>query len=395
MDATQFTPAANPCSRANYIFTGWGVSGTNDVKAAGTAFIWEYDENKTLTAQWETCPACDATNASCVHTGITNNVCMYTTACNTGYSNIQNNGEYNAICTANVYNITYTMNGGTNYVNSPETYTYGVGATIDGVPTKAGNVFAGWCTDAELTTCAMSQTIATNATGDKAFYAKWTPCTACAPSHASCELSIVNNVCTYATECDAGYENIQNNGAYNASCSISACTGATYLGNNECIACPPGYDYDTDNGKTAITQCKIHCAGGSHIAIANDISCTDAGAGFWATGGAVNYGSTSARTQCATGLTTVGYGHGADELADCGRKLHIGNYILYAKTTKPTTPAINIQPANDSVYYIGVSAADHTLTPVHVTQGNTQYTAFDDSILHGERDFMTNTRITQ
>jgi hypothetical protein len=78
--------------------------------------------------------------------------------------------------------------------------------------------------------------------------------------------------------------------------------------------------------------------------------------------------------------------------------LHAGNYILYSKTTKPTTPAINIQPVGDNtVYYVGASAnvADQTMTLVHITQGNTQYTAFDDSILHGERDFETNTRITQ
>lgn len=127
----------------------------------------------------------------------------------------------------------------------------------------------------------------------------------------------------------------------------------------------------------------------------NGTTCTDAGVGFWATGGAVNYGSTSSRTACAAGLTTVGYGHGADELADCGRKLHIGDYILYSKTAKPTTPALNIQPDNSRVYYIGVSNTNHTLTPVHVTHGELQYTAFDDSILYGERDFITNTRITQ
>ena len=47
-----FTPAANTCSKSGYVFTGWAVSGTNDVKQAGTAFTWNYDENKTLTAQW-------------------------------------------------------------------------------------------------------------------------------------------------------------------------------------------------------------------------------------------------------------------------------------------------------------------------------------------------------
>lgn len=47
-----FTPASNTCTKNGYAFTGWAVSGTNDVKPAGTAFTWEYTENKTFSAQW-------------------------------------------------------------------------------------------------------------------------------------------------------------------------------------------------------------------------------------------------------------------------------------------------------------------------------------------------------
>ena len=49
-----FTPAANTCTAPSGYsgFTGWAVSGTNDVKQAGTAFTWNYNENKTFTAQW-------------------------------------------------------------------------------------------------------------------------------------------------------------------------------------------------------------------------------------------------------------------------------------------------------------------------------------------------------
>ena len=97
---------------------------------------------------------------------------------------------------------------------------------------------------------------------------------------------------------------------------------------------------------------------------------------------------------CASGLTTVGYGHGADEAADCGRVLHIGNNVLYSKTTKPTTPAINIQIENDqTVFYLGIGTTNHSVSTLHINDGNQQYTAFDDSILYGERNFETNTRI--
>ncbi len=124
----QFTPAANTCSKTGHTFAGWAVSGTNDVKTAGTAFTWNYSENKTLTATW----------------------------------------------TPNTYTISYTMNGGTNYSGYPTSYTYGTGATINGTPTRTGYTFAGWCTDSGLTTCAMTQTISTTDTGNKTFYAKWT-----------------------------------------------------------------------------------------------------------------------------------------------------------------------------------------------------------------------------
>ena len=47
-----FTPAANTCTVPDGTFSGWLVSGTSDVKPAGTAFTWNYTEGKTLTAQY-------------------------------------------------------------------------------------------------------------------------------------------------------------------------------------------------------------------------------------------------------------------------------------------------------------------------------------------------------
>lgn len=198
------------------------------------------------------------------------------------------------------------------------------------------------------------------------------------------------------TRCPNGGPTNKEDAADESECmEVTACTGATYMNLGVCVPCPPGYEGNVTEGKNAAGDCQLFCPEGTYMDTINGTTCTDAGVGFWATGGAVNYGSTSSRTACAAGLTTVGYGHGADELADCGRKLHIGDYILYSKTAKPTTPALNIQPDNSRVYYVGVSDTNHTLTPVHITHGELQYTAFDDSILYGERDFITNTRITQ
>jgi len=251
------------------------------------------------------------------------------------------------------YALTYVMNGGTNYTGAPTTFWDDAATTINGIPTKTNNIFTGWCADSGLSDCVMSYTIPIYTITPQTLYAAWQPCNPCATTNASCTLSVVNNTCTYTTTCNAGFDNIQNNGAYNASCSPisgAACSGGEYRENGVCVP---------------------------------------VGAGYWSAD------NSDIRTQCVAGLTTVGYGHGADDVSDCGRKLHLGNYVLYTKTTKPTTPAINIQPAGESVYYIGVSNTNHELSPVHITQGNIQYTAFDDSILYGERDLETNERIIQ
>ena len=168
---------------------------------------------------------------------------------------------------ADDFTITYELDDGTNYVNAPASYTEGIGATIDGIPTKADNVFAGWCTDSALETCAITQTIDTNATGNKTFYAKWTACPACATINATCTLSVINNTCTYTTACEAGYDNIINNGAFNASCGIPTCIGATFYDTalEDCTPCPTGYNVNTTPGKTDVTQCQTQCAAGTFV----------------------------------------------------------------------------------------------------------------------------------
>lgn len=60
-----YTPRNNSCTRANYVFAGWQVSGTTDIKAAGANFLWQYTEPKTFTAKWTAtaCPADQYLNA--------------------------------------------------------------------------------------------------------------------------------------------------------------------------------------------------------------------------------------------------------------------------------------------------------------------------------------------
>lgn len=163
--------------------------------------------------------------------------------CNTGYKK----NAAGTACEKETYTITYILDGGTPASSGvPASYTYGAGATINGAPTKTGNTFAGWCTDANKTSCAMTQTISATTTGNKTFYAKWTTCTACsAGTGATCTLSVVNNTCTYTTTCKSGYHNITNNGKYNPSCEscTKSCNGVTGFTLGTYNVC----DSETDN----------------------------------------------------------------------------------------------------------------------------------------------------
>jgi len=123
--------------------------------------------------------------------------------------------------------------------------------------------------------------------------------------------------------------------------------------------------------------------------------CINVGAGYYAAASTVNYGSVGARTACPAGLTTVGYGHGADSANDCAHTLHIGDYVLYARRDKITTPSLNIKMSDSNVYYISLSPTGHSLSRLHLQYDGNQYTAYDDSLYYGERDFDTVTQIVQ
>jgi len=69
------------------------------------------------------------------------------------------------------YDIEYVLDGGTEAANAPSKYTYGVGATLK-EPTRDGYSFGGWYENAEFSGSKVIS-IATTATGNKKFYAKW------------------------------------------------------------------------------------------------------------------------------------------------------------------------------------------------------------------------------
>lgn len=82
------------------------------------------------------------------------------------------NRKYTANWTAKTYGITLNGNGGTG--DDLTDYTYGQGAVLPANWTKTGYTFAGWYDNKDCTGTPVTEVSATD-TGDKTFWAKWTP----------------------------------------------------------------------------------------------------------------------------------------------------------------------------------------------------------------------------
>lgn len=159
------------------------------------------------------------------------------------------------------------------------------------------------------------------------------------------------------------------------------CSAGTYSPGGDvhsCSACPSGYDDNPETGLTSPDMCQISCPGGYYLAAANDATCSEVSPGYWAAAKVVNYGGTSTRTECASGLKTIGYGAGADEAADCGRVLHFGNDTLYLRSVKKTDHALHVG-INGDVFY-GNMGTDLTKGSLRIKLGDTTYSVYDDSM---------------
>lgn len=83
------------------------------------------------------------------------------------------------------------------------------------------------------------------------------------------------------------------------------------------------------------------------------------------------------RTACPIGLTTIGYGRGADEAGDCGRVLHTGDQTLHLRSEKRTVPALHVK-VGDTTFYGDMSTAARGHLRVKI--GDTVYSVHDDSM---------------
>ena len=79
-----------------------------------------------------------------------------------------------AVWTINTYTITYNNNAATTPVTTPTSYQVTSTPIVLDAPEKTNNEFGGWYTNSECTGDAVTQ-IPQGSTGDKVFWAKWTP----------------------------------------------------------------------------------------------------------------------------------------------------------------------------------------------------------------------------
>ena len=146
--------------------------------------------------------------------------------------------------------------------------------------------------------------------------------------------------------------------------------------------CPDGYYVwfiDSDN-----YECRISCPGGTYLANVYDTICTDVGAGYWAPKTMIAYGDTGVRHKCADGLTTVGYGRGADQIEDCGRILHVGDSVVYLRSAKAVTPSLNVRVDN-GVYYasmanVAINMNVDTDLKLRIKYNDIDYSVYDETM---------------
>lgn len=128
------------------------------------------------------------------------------------------------------------------------------------------------------------------------------------------------------------------------------------------------YDY--------VTQSYTYNSGEGEFA--RPYGCFDVGEGYWAPESVVNYGTTGVRNACPDGMTTSGYGAGADEAGDCGHVLNFGGKKLYLRSEQKTDPALHVQFGKNVFYG---SAGTGITGTIHVFDGDTEYTIYDDNMV--------------
>ena len=189
---------------------------------------------------------------------------------------------------------------------------------------------------------------------------------------------------TTLTQCSAGTYKPEHNEFYGTNYSCPVCDANTYsnAGASSCTACATANGYgnsgNSASAHSGIASCKVTCGPGTYVATAGG-KCTNVGTTYWGAGGVVAQNATLARNACPSGMVTYGSGYGANEAGDCGRILHAGDYSIYLRSVKKTTPSLNVK-IGDTTYYgnmhvLGTGKSGH----LHMNYGGNTYLVCDET----------------
>ena len=145
---------------------------------------------------------------------------------------------------------------------------------------------------------------------------------------------------------------------YSYDCGV--CPANTYMDEElcpdaklfECKPCPAGTITigDTAADHDSIDDCvavSVSCMPGYYLP-ANSTTCTQCPKNSYCPGGEyTSSGQDSGIIACPNDTKSP---IGSDSADDCGRILHIGEYVLYLRTAKLTSPALHVK-IGDVIYY--------------------------------------------
>jgi hypothetical protein len=137
----------------------------------------------------------------------------------------------------------------------------------------------------------------------------------------------------------------------------------------------------------AVFTINQHTCNPGYYLPANTDGCVPCPADSYCPGGHYTFNETLSQgiNPCANGLHTPA---GMWESDQCGRILHIGENVIYMRSTRKTIPSFNIKVGND-IFYGNMTTADVPMSAtatqkLKVKLGDTIYSVYDDSITPGE-----------
>ena len=241
------------------------------------------------------------------------------------------NKTFYAKWTPETYEISYDLDGGTLTTPNPDTYTYGVGVAALNQPTKTEHRFDGWFTDSGKSNPVSNPVISTTDTGDKSFYAKFTP-----------------NTYDITYHLDGGTNASSNPSSYTYGVGVASLANATKEGNR--------FDgWYRDSAFNTLV---------SGIAISANSTGTKE---FWAKFTPIDYniyyvldGGTNANSNPDGYI----YGVGVATLADPSKEGYTfdGWYTNAAKTVPVNNPVISTTDTGDKTFYAKWTINRYTVT---------------------------------